>query len=72
MFDPRQKLGHSCVNAWRILLGTQLTERRDAYLRVHARVIAVRYLKWTTRIALCDEIEENKFRRVNTKMKNSI
>lgn len=53
-FDPRQELGYSRVNARWILLGAQLTERRDANLRVHAHVIVVRYLKWTSRITLCD------------------
>lgn len=54
-FNPRQELGHSRVNARRIHRGALLTGRRDAYLRVHARVFGVQNLKRTTRIALCNE-----------------
>jgi len=63
-FDPRQILGHSCVNSWRIFRGALLTGRRDAYLRVHARVSGVRKLKRTTRIALCDKIEEKQLKPI--------
>jgi len=63
-FDPRQILGHFRVNSWRIFRGAFLTGRRDAYLRVHARVSGMRKLKRTTRITLCDKIEEKQLKPI--------